>query len=256
MSVGGNKYVAAGESDTEGTCGIKLSDWKSQHGDRNYEELLEWLSRQTDAFLKEIHDTATAQVKGTTNVLLIDEQITGKPKLFVKDMHAIEQLQPVLGPVPTILQAAKERRQENFPAICVRIVKLPKGHARITNPCTLPFVTPKLIKQSRNIYTRLDPLTPTASHIGLTKEQVLAILPVLHNPPTTTTTTTTTTISKDFEETAQTVSTESAKNAEPLEGAASTIIIRSQKEGTDLGAIRIVWRCVLEKSSDFARLIS
>lgn len=121
----------------------------------NNVELLKWLGKQTDEFLLRIHDLGLKEVIGTSNVLIIDEQIPGEPKLWVKPVQVIEALQHQLGPSPVILRTAAEKRTKNFPAIYTTISTIdPVGKtdiksARITNPCNLPIVTADGVKLAR-----------------------------------------------------------------------------------------------------------
>ena len=105
---------------------------------------IDWLPRQPDAFFLRLLTAAKQSVLGTDNVIVIDNQQpeTHPLKLVVVSVSKIEAMQQDLGPLPTVLRCAKQKRHENFQLIYVTIERVSATDARVGHhvlPCTVPW---------------------------------------------------------------------------------------------------------------------
>lgn len=154
------------------------------------DDWLAWLHAQTDAFLWEIYEMGRTQVLGTDRVLIIDDQgafLKRPAKLFVQPVAVIASLQDDLGPLPTFILTALEKRAFNFPVLYDSVHRLSSsGTAMYRSNRTANF--PVLITHEQKAVIMADPsapITPTVVRQLWVKtfESLIAITHLLAHPP-------------------------------------------------------------------------
>ena len=129
---------------------------------QNYRDIKEWLGRQSDDRLLQLHKLAYQKMPGTSHILIFDEQRgVHQPKLILQTVATVTKMQQHSGPLPVLLKQATEKPHDKFGFLLIRVFVTEnmkteqfalsnsfspsetkgKQYAHSYNSCSFPFVT-------------------------------------------------------------------------------------------------------------------